>query len=437
MFTRSRSGRRASPGRLNVEHLEDRFLPHGSLLAAGFVGPSPTGPSLADTRFDHARLDVFARLDVAAHQARQAEHGPVADLGHGEARGGDAGGRSAQPDDSSGGSSSDGPSHGSSTNPFLVMGRFAERALAALSDVQPAFGDTGEEEALGKTAKKDHNTSKDDDSTSEGSGRGTIIGRGRPAASEVTPAAAERAGADESDASAAAGKRVAVVPGPVGPLPSAAGTSDDNGPSQAPARPATTAAAVPVVPVRVAGPSAAGQDGGDEGGPEAVPAEVAAGSAVVLAGPDLRAAALAAHGQAGPADDVLVAPVAADVRLVRDGTLAEGAALDGDAPAAAPASYAALVGGSVPGAFALLDRLALDTHALDAALQGFLRGLDRLGEQLSDPRARLGVSAWLLGGAAALAALEVNRRRRAAAVNADGVPLTWLDPEGPAPEPAS
>ena len=34
--------------------------------------------------------------------------------------------------------------------------------------------------------------------------------------------------------------------------------------------------------------------------------------------------------------------------------------------------------------------------------------------------------------AAALTALEWGRRRRAAAAGADEVPLSWMDPEGPA-----
>src|SRR5205823_4146181 len=65
-------------------------------------------------------------------------------------------------------------------------------------------------------------------------------------------------------------------------------------------------------------------------------------------------------------------------------------------------------------------------------------GLDRLGERLADPRTRLGLSAWLLSGAAALAVVELNRRRRAAAADGAGeVPLTWPGLPGPAPEPAS
>jgi hypothetical protein len=441
MFTRSRSGRRGSPARLNVEHLEDRFLPHGSPLAAGLVGPLAEAPAHADTRPDQPGRDVLARLE-AAQQAGQAEHqGPAADQGHGKAE--------ASEEDSpvqavvrsnAGGASTADHSGPVSSGIISVLDRGVGKVHFKASDGPADSDDTGDK-AAGATARKSHDTSDDDSSTSENSGRATVTSERTQATAPVeTLATARSTVVDEGgEPAGAAGKATSADVGPmVGPV-AAAGASDSNSTSQAPARPAAVAAAAPVVPLHLAGQSAAGQDGGGEGGPEAAPAAVSAeGSAVVLAAPDVRAAALAAHGQAGPGDDAVVAPLSGDVRLTRDGVLAEGAAPESDAPAAAPASYAAFLSGTAPLAGALLDRLALDTRALDEALQGFLRGLDRLGENLSDPRVRLSVSTWLLSGAAALAVLEVNRRRRAAAAaDADGVPLTWLDPEGPAPEPAS
>jgi hypothetical protein len=239
--------------------------------------------------------------------------------------------------------------------------------------------------------------------------------------------------ADEGDGpgSAAVGKQAAAE---VGPLPSEAGTaSAGGGTTSSPGRPASAATSAPAVPLRVADRLAAAQDGGDDSTPGAAHAAALAGGVEeALALLDVRPAGPAApHGQAGPADDALEVILPGDVRLVRGGTPAEGAALDGEAPAAAPTAYAAFAARPAPFAGALLDRLALDTRALDAALQGLSHGLDRLGEHLSDPRSRLGVAAWVLTGVAALTALEWDRRRRAAA-GADEVPLSWMDPEGPA-----
>jgi hypothetical protein len=118
----------------------------------------------------------------------------------------------------------------------------------------------------------------------------------------------------------------------------------------------------------------------------------------------------------------------ADIRLLRGGVRAEAAAPGGDAPAAMLGPFPAF---AAPLAGMLLERLAPDTRALDAALQGLSHGLDRLGESLAGSRSRLGVTAWVLTGVAALTALEWDRRRRAAA-GADEVPLSWMDPEGPA-----
>jgi hypothetical protein len=303
----------------------------------------------------------------------------------------------------------------------------------------------------GAKARKGHDMSNDGNSTSTaGDGRGSSSdndtgrttdtnnsGQPPPTAPAVANVTLASAPADQGDGTGsptgpAAVKRVADV----GPVPAAAGPADGESAGPAPARPAAPATGSPVVPLPVAGQLASARD---QSSPAASPAAApAGGTASVLATFGVSSAGPAAlHGQAGPTNDGLETSPLPAGGLVRDGAQAEPADLGGEAPAeAAPADYAAFVPSPTPFAGALLDRLALDARALDEALQGFLRGLDRLGEQLSDPRARLGVSAWLLTAAGGLALLELHRRRRAAAAEADGVPLTWLDPEGPAPEPA-
>jgi len=211
-----------------------------------------------------------------------------------------------------------------------------------------------------------------------------------------------------------------------------------DGGAEASAQPAAAPAAG--APVLVLNLLTATQEG-SEGTAEAAPAgSPATGNSAALAVLDSHAAGPAAlHGTAGLDDDFLRVVLARDVPRVSDGALAESADLGAPAaPAAHPAAaydgYATL---EAP-AGGLLDRLGLDTRALDAALQNFLHGLDGLGGRLADPRSRLGASAWLLTGAAALALVELDRRRRAAAAEGAGEgTLTWPGPGAPAPEPAS
>jgi hypothetical protein len=223
--------------------------------------------------------------------------------------------------------------------------------------------------------------------------------------------------------------------GAVSPSP-AAGPAEGGG-TEAPAQPATAVTSVPGAPLPVPGREAAPQDKGDNSATEA--AQTAAQAAVtaavlaVLAARPAEPAPPSGQGAAAPAVAVTAPAVAvtgpADVRLLRGGALAQAAAPGGDAPAAMLGPFPAF---AAPLAGMLLERLAPDTRALDAALQEALQGLDRLGESLAGPRSRLGVTAWVLTGAAALTALEWVRRCRATAAGADEVPLSWMDPEGPA-----
>jgi hypothetical protein len=454
MFTRSRCGRRATPGRLNVERLEDRFVPHVPALPGGFsalalVGPVAVAPSSDESSHgrpvaDHSANEVLARLQAAWDAGRTGDHGPPADGGHDKGPGESDPGPSARQDGRAGGSTSGKSDHDARF--IYVLDRLASATARDKGE------DTSDDKSRGATAKAGPSSSDDDstadaassrrvrseDTADDASGPVTTAHTGRTQeATGVALSTATAPAADDGEGSdaSAAGKRVAYL-GLIGPV-QAAEAAADGGSTQSPTRPAASTATAPAVPLRLSDRPAAAE-GGDDNSPATAPTAALAGRGdAVLTILDLRAAVSGGpHGRAELTDGGVEVTLSAGVNLERGGVLAEGAAPDGEAPASSPAAYAAFAARPAPFAGALLDRLSMDTRALDEALQGFLRGLDRLGEHLSDPRARLGVSAWLLSGAAALAVLELSRRRRAAAAgNADGVPLSWLDPEGPAPEP--
>jgi hypothetical protein len=458
MFTRSRSGRRGSPARLTVERLEDRFVPHVPVLTTGFSAPALVGPAAVAPApdashgrpvVDHSANDVLARLHDARDAGQTGDHGQPADGGHDKGPGEHSTGPDTRQDGREGGSTS---GKSGREAPFASVFDRAARPPATDKDSDKSEGKSHGATAKAEPSSSDEDSASDtsssrrarseDTSSDDASGRVTSTRAGRSQeATAVSPSTAT-APADDGDegsgspGASAAGKRAAYL-GLVGPV-QAAEEAADGGSAPSPVRAAAPTTSTPAVLLRLSDRMAAA-DGGDANSPEAAPAGTAAASdEAVLAFFDPRPAGPAApHGQAEFAADGFGVTLPAAVRLERGGRLAEGAVADGESPAAAPAAYAAFAALPAPFAGALLDRLTLDTRALDEALQGFLRGLDRLGEHLTDPRARLGVSAWLLTGAAALAVWELNRRRRAvAAGNVDGVPLSWLDPEGPAPEPA-
>jgi hypothetical protein len=465
MFTRSRCARRASPPRLNVERLEDRVVPHGLVLPGGLSGtaldspmavsPAPDGPSHDLSQANHPAGDVLSRSSDAGTLDGQAQdHGPSANTGHDKESW--AGPWQDHQNDPGG----NGASGQSSSSSILARD---DHGRGPASDHGQASSDGTDNKEDGTTARRGRDiyvrdrsaTARQGDSSDDNSTSGEILGRRThrdissddasdrataSSASETAPAAApaeapapapaEGSVGPGSPEEPAAGRRMTAD---IGPVPAAAPPADAGSSAPAPSRPAA-----PVVPLRLPDRPAAAQEEADNTAGAAHAAAQAAGSEAVLAALDARSAAPAAlHSQAGPADDALAAPLAGSVALAPGGTPAEPAAVEGEAPAAAPAAYAGFAAQPAPFAGALLERLSADTGALDAALQGFLRGLERFGEHLSDPGTRLGVSGWLLTGAAALAVLELHRRRRAAAAGADDVPLSWLDPEGPAPESAT
>jgi hypothetical protein len=293
-------------------------------------------------------------------------------------------------------------------------------------------------------AKKGHEKSTEDHSaTAQVSFEASSPGKGREAVSQADP------GNDQVTAEQAAGGAftplVSVAGGNGTPRAAVVGTGgqfpvagpEEGGGTQAPAPSAAAVTSRLGAPLPVPGREAAPQEKGDSSATEAGQAAAqAVGTAVVLAILAARAAEPAPHlgqGAAAPAVAGTGPAVAvtgpADVRLLHGGALAEPAAPGGDAPAPMLGPFPAL---AAPVAGMLLDRLTSDTRAVDAALQGFLHGLGLLGEPLASQRSRLGVTAWVLTGVAALTALEWGRRRRAAAAGADEVPLSWMDPEGPA-----
>jgi hypothetical protein len=434
MFARSRNGRRGLPARLNIERLEARVLLHSTPLAAGLsapaspsspaavVRPLPDGPSHGHAPADSQAGGLFTSSDTGKH----ADKGQ----GNGGTPGGHRQGLSAL-------------ASGLGDDP--ASGKHGHGHQDVLShDIQAKDASSG-----GKghgAAKKGHEMSDDD----AASGRVSS----EDASSAVSPASeavfhtnngqiqlttrdlGESTGASPRAAEVSElADDVVEAPSPVSSHPLAA-TAEGAG-TQAPAQSAATVISVLGVPRPVPGREAAPQDNGDNSvAGAAQTAAQAAGTAAVLAVRAARPAEFAppsGQGAAAPAVAVTTAAAAvtgpADVRLLRGGALAEAAAPGGDAPAAMLGPFPAF---AAPLAGMLLERLAADTRALDAALLGFSHGLDRLGESLAGPRSRLGVTAWVLTGVAALTALEWDRRRRAAAAGADEVPLSWLDPGGPA-----
>jgi hypothetical protein len=461
MFTRSRSGRRAPPARLDVERLEDRFVPSGPPMGAGFAAPALVGAAVVGHRPDGPAPDhggPHSDFSSGKHTGPAEDHGPATVLGRGH------GAESDGPASPAPGESSSGHSSGAHATPSAEEESDGKSSASASGSHSGTV--LGRNSAESTTARKGPETSDEDGSGSEASSSrhaasterpsGTILDRGESSreteraapAGTTAPAAALAAtsppttGDDGTDAgptgasSASSGK--AADGGLVGPQAPAAVPAVADSSAGTAARTAAPVASASGVPVPVLNRTAAAQGAGDDGAPEAAPAAFATGADEVLALLDSRSAGPAAlHAQADLDEDFLAVPLTGDITLVRGGAQAEPADLgDAGAPAVAPAPYAGYAAAPAP-AGGLLDRLALDTHALDAALQNFLHGLDRLGERLADPRTRLGVSAWLLSGAAALAAVELNRRRRAAAEAAADVPLTWPGPGGPAPEPAA
>jgi hypothetical protein len=429
MFSRSRNGRRAPPARLNVERLEARVLLHNSPLAAGLsapapplpaavVHPLPDGPSHGHVPADSQAGDLFTSSDTAKHADKGQGNGGTPG-GHGQGLSALASGLG---DDTASGK------HGDSHQDVLS------------DDIQAKDSASG-----GKghgAAKKSHETSDEEnlagghvsfEDSSPSNRQGAVpqadTGIGQVTTEEVAGSTTASGPAEGADTGATP---KAETVGAVSPS-LAAGPAEGGGP-QAPAQPATAVTSVPGTPLPAPGREAAPQDKGDNSATEATQAAGTAAARAVLA--TRPAEPVAPSGQSGPAAPAvaMTGPAVAvtgpaDIRLLRGGVRAEAAAPGGDAPAAMLGPFPAF---AAPLAGMLLERLAPDTRALDAALQGLSHGLDRLGESLAGPRSRLGVTAWVLTGVAALTALEWDRRRRAAAAGADEVPLSWMDPEGPA-----